>query len=80
MSQTIAEALIISVCGMVVGLAMAFGAKEAIEHFKPVLTVDLHTRWGLLGVFVGFAGGFVSALYPGFCAIRQDPLAALGYE
>jgi hypothetical protein len=31
------------------GAAMAFGAKEAIEHFKPLLTVDLQTRWVLLG-------------------------------
>jgi len=80
MSQTIAEALIISVCGMAVGIGLSFGAKEAIEHFRPLLTVDLQTRWVLLGVLVGFAGGFFSALYPGYCAIRQDPLVALGYE
>ncbi|MFA5864286.1 MAG: FtsX-like permease family protein [Phycisphaerae bacterium] len=80
MSQTISEALIISVCGMAAGLAMSYGAKEAIERFRPLLTVDLQPRWLLLGVIVGFVGGLASALYPGYCALRQDPLEALGYE
>jgi len=80
MSQTVLEALILSVSGTAAGLAMSYGAKAGIEHFCPLLTVDLRPHWLALGVFVGFAGAFLSALYPGFCALRQDPVAALGYE
>jgi putative ABC transport system permease protein len=80
MNQTITEAMIISMTGTVVGVGMAFGAKAAIEHFRPLLTVDLQGQWIGLAVAVGFFGGLFSAIYPGYCALRQDPLEALGYE
>jgi ABC-type antimicrobial peptide transport system permease subunit len=80
MNQTILEAMIISMAGTVVGVGMAFGAKAAIEHFRPLLTVDLQGQWIGLAVAVGFFGGLFSAIYPGYCALRQDPLEALGYE
>ena len=59
---------------------MAFGAKAAIEHFRPLLTVDIQGQWIGLAVAVGVLGGLLSAIYPGYCALRQDPLEALGYE
>jgi len=59
---------------------ISIAAKWAIEYFRPLLTVDLQPRWLILGVVVGITGGLFSALYPGYCALKQDPLAALGYE
>lgn len=80
MSQTILEAMIISLTGTAGGVGMAFGAKAAIEHFRPLLTVDIQGQWIGLAVAVGVLGGLLSAIYPGYCALRQDPLEALGYE
>jgi putative ABC transport system permease protein len=80
MTQTISEALLISISGMTAGLLISIAAKWAIEYFRPLLTVDLQPRWLILGVVVGITGGLFSALYPGYCALKQDPLAALGYE
>jgi putative ABC transport system permease protein len=80
MNQTILEAMIISMTGTVVGVAMAFGAKAGIEHFRPLLTVDIQPEWIWLAAAVGFFGGLFSAIYPGYCALRQDPLESLGYE
>jgi putative ABC transport system permease protein len=80
LSQTVTEALIISMVGTAVGIVLAFVAKYAIEGFRPLLTVDLQPHWVYLAIGVGFFGGLFSALYPGYCALRQDPLEALGYE
>jgi putative ABC transport system permease protein len=80
LSQTLAEALIISLCGTAIGIILAFAAKYGIESFRPLLTVDIQPRWLVLAIGVGFFGGLFSALYPGYCALRQDPLEALGYE
>ncbi len=80
MKQTILEAMIISVGGTVLGIAISYLAKWGIESYRPLLTVDLQIRWVLLAIVVGLTGGLISALYPGYQALKQDPIEALTYE
>jgi len=77
---TVAEALIISLTGTAMGVALAYASKHAIETYRPLLTVAIEGRWLLLAALVGVAGGLVSAIYPGYRAVRQDPVAALSFE
>ena len=76
----LAESMILSLAGTVFGLAASFGAKAAIMHFKPLLTVDLNWRYLLTGLATGVVGGVLSGLYPAAVAARQDPVTALSYE
>jgi ABC-type antimicrobial peptide transport system permease subunit len=78
--QTILEALIISVVGTIAGVLLSLVAKTAIEYFCPLLTVSMQIHWIGLAFLVGIVGGLFSALYPGYYAIRQDPVTSLGYE
>jgi len=80
MRLTIFEAMTISMAGTGVGIALAVGAKYLIEHYRPLLTVDVRPRWVLIAVAVGIIGGLGSALYPGYRALRLDPVECLAYE
>jgi len=80
MGQTILEALTISLLGTLAGVALSLPAKWIIETYRPLLTVDMQPRWLVLAFAVGLAGGLLSALYPGYRALRADPVECLTYE
>ncbi len=80
LKQTIGEAMIISLFGTFCGIIVSYVARWAIESYRPLLTVDIESRWLILALCVGLAGSFLSALYPGIKAIREDPVSALNYE
>jgi putative ABC transport system permease protein len=77
---SIAEALMISGTGTVIGIALAFVAKAIIAVRLPLLTVDLQPTYLAGAALIGLVGGVGSALYPGWRAARLDPAVALGYE
>ena len=77
---SIAEALVVSVTGVVIGIGLAYLAKWGIGVAKPLLTVDLHVGLLAAAVLLGVVGGVLSALYPGYRAARLEPAAALSYE
>jgi len=80
MGQTILEALIISMTGTAAGLGLSFLTKWIIERVLPLMTVDIQNRWLILAVAVGMVGGLISAFYPGYRALRADPVECLTYE
>lgn len=77
---SVIEALIISLAGVAIGIAISYAARWGLGIARPLLTVELSP--GLLGlaVLIGVAGGVLSALYPGYRAARLDPAVALGHE
>ncbi len=77
---SVLEALLISVIGVVIGIALAFGARALIGVLVPLLTVALPVEQLLLAIAVGVIGGVCSALYPGYRAARLDPALALSHE
>jgi len=74
------EALLISIAGVMIGIAIAFAAKWGLNAARPLLTVELTAAHLMLAVSIGVVGGALSALYPGYRAARLDPAIALSQE
>lgn len=78
--QVMNEAMLLTVAGIVAGVAMSFAAAAAIMHFKPLLTVLITSGWILTATLAAIIGAVVSALYPAWRASKVDMLEALAYE
>ncbi len=77
---SVAEALLISLGGVAVGVGLALLGKLVIGVVAPLLTVDLSGSGLLVAVIIGVVGGTLSALYPGYRAARLEPALVLGNE
>lgn len=73
------EALLVSVLGVLVGLALTFAARFALMRVSS-LSVEIEPRWVLVSLLIGVVGGSIGALYPALRAARQDAVDALSYE
>jgi putative ABC transport system permease protein len=73
------EALLVSVLGVMVGLALTFVARFALMRASN-LSVEIEPRWVLISLLIGVVGGSIGALYPALRAARQDAVDALSYE
>jgi len=75
--QVIIESLLISICGIIAGVALGYVGKVIVETIWPLMTVDIKAEWLALAVVVGLCGGLLSAWIPAWLAVRTDPLTAL---
>jgi putative ABC transport system permease protein len=73
------EALLVSVLGVLLGLALTFAARFALMRVSS-LSVEIEPRWVLISLLIGVVGGSIGALYPALRAARQDAVDALSYE
>jgi putative ABC transport system permease protein len=73
------EALVVSILGVTLGLALTFAARFALVRVSS-LNVEIEPRWILFSLVIGLAGGTIGALYPALRAARQDAVDALSYE
>ena len=73
------EALVVSLLGVGLGLALTFAARAALMRATS-LSVEIEPRWVLFSLVIGVAGGTLGALYPAIRAARQDAVEALSYE
>ena len=73
------EALLVSVAGVALGLALTYLARFAVTRLTS-LTVDIEPRWVVISLVIGLVGGTLGALYPALRAARQDAVEALSYE
>ncbi|HEY9402472.1 MAG TPA: ABC transporter permease [Pyrinomonadaceae bacterium] len=73
------EALLVSVLGVLLGLALTFAARFALMRVSS-LSVEIEPRWVLISLVIGVVGGSIGALYPALRAARQDAVDALSYE
>lgn len=80
MRLIIGQSLLICVGGIIIGIAMSFGARAAILSLRPLLSVDLSTPMLLLAIGIGLSGAVLGAIYPGWRAARLDPVETLSYE
>jgi putative ABC transport system permease protein len=73
------EALLISLLGVVVGLAIAILARYALINGLG-LNIDLEANSIIYSSVTGLGAGLLGALYPALRAASQDPVKALSYE
>jgi putative ABC transport system permease protein len=73
------EALLISSLGVLLGLAVAVGARYFLVN-KLGWKIELETGYILYACLGGLLSGALGALYPAMRAARQDPVDALSYE
>lgn len=73
------EALLISLLGVVAGLAIAILARYALVNGLG-LNIDLEADSILYASVAGLGAGLLGALYPALRAASRDPVEALSYE
>jgi putative ABC transport system permease protein len=73
------EALLVSLLGVLVGLALTLAARFAVTRMT-TLVIEIEPRWIVVAFLVGIVGGTIGALYPALRAARQDAVDALSYE
>ena len=73
------EALVISLIGVITGMAAALLAGWGIVK-GTTLQLEFHWTWLLSAALIGLCGGALGALYPAIRAADQDPVKALSYE
>ena len=75
-----AESLLLTAIGTVMGIGMSLGAGWAIQKFKPLLTVEISFKWIGIAILAAMTGAMISAIYPAWSATRVDMVEALSYE
>jgi putative ABC transport system permease protein len=79
MSQFLIEAIVLSVIGGVIGIALAFGVDYALRittSLQPIISF----RIVLLATGVSFLVGVIFGAIPAVQAARKDPIDSLRYE
>lgn len=77
--QFLIEAVILTVFGALIGIAMAFGTGQVVAAVSP-LTPDMSTEIILLAVGMAVLTGVIFGIFPAFRAARKHPVRALRYE
>ena len=76
----VAEALLLVVLGVVVGLLGTYGTTALLHRTSPTLQIEITADWILRSIAVAIAGALAGAAYPALRAAQSDPISALAYE
>jgi putative ABC transport system permease protein len=76
----LAEALVMMVLGVAVGLAGTYGTTTLLHHTSPTLQILIPSGWIGRSALVALAGALAGAMYPALRAAQSDPVDALAYE
>lgn len=81
MRLILAEAVILGVVGTLVGIVLSFLTKWALHVFVPAsMPQVIAPDWWWYAGLIALAAAVLGGLYPGWIAVRQDPIEALAYE
>jgi putative ABC transport system permease protein len=76
----VAEALLLVVLGVVVGLLGTYGTTALLHRTSPTLQIEITAGWIFRSILVAIAGALAGAAYPALRAAQSDPISALAYE
>lgn len=76
----VAEALLLVVLGVAVGLSGTYGTTALLHETSPTLQIAIPSSWILRAILVAVVGALAGAAYPAFRAAQSDPIDALAYE
>jgi putative ABC transport system permease protein len=76
----LAETLVISVAGAVLGILITFAAQAILKQTSPALMILISPAWILSALGLALIGAAAGALYPAVRAAGYDPVVALAYE
>jgi putative ABC transport system permease protein len=76
----VAEALLLVVLGVAVGLIVTYGTTAVLHHTSPTLQIEITADWIVRSILVAIGGALAGAAYPALRAARSDPIDALAYE
>jgi putative ABC transport system permease protein len=76
----LAEALMLVVLGVAVGLAATYGTMAVLRQTSPTLEIQIPLVWIWWSILVAVGGAMAGAAYPALRAARSDPVDALAYE
>jgi putative ABC transport system permease protein len=74
------ETVLLSLAGIVLGVAVSLAARAALAHKFPLLQVVVDGDWIIRATVIAIVGSVAGALYPAFKAAQKDPIDALAYE
>jgi putative ABC transport system permease protein len=74
------ETVLLALVGSVLGIGMAFGARQLIRVFAPQMITVIVPDWWPIATAISIVGALAGALYPGLRAARHDVVEALAYE
>ena len=78
--QVVAEACILTGLGTTIGIVLSLICAKLIEHFKPLLTVEITLHWIIIGIIAAGLGAIFASAYPAWRAMKIDMSKALSYE
>ena len=74
------ETALLAVVGALLGIALTFTIKGAMNAKYPTLPFPVEPLWILSTALLAFAGALLGAVYPALKAAFKDPIDALAYE
>jgi putative ABC transport system permease protein len=75
------EALLLGLCGSIVGVGFSFLSRWLMEEIVPAsLPQAIVPGWWPIAAAVAMGSAVLGALYPATLAARQDPIEAIAYE
>jgi putative ABC transport system permease protein len=76
----LAEALMLVVLGVALGLTCTYGVTALLHRTSPTLQIEITPDWIVRSIVVATVGALMGAAYPAMRAARSDPVDALAYE
>jgi putative ABC transport system permease protein len=74
------ETVLISIGGIILGIAISYTAREALRHKFQTLPILITPEWLVRATIIAIIGSMLGAIYPALKAAQKDPIDALAYE
>jgi putative ABC transport system permease protein len=74
------ETLLISIGGIILGIAVSYAARTALHQKFQTLPILITSEWLVRATIIAIIGSLLGAFYPALKAAQKDPIDALAYE